>query len=119
MQAMQVMRDCSARFLAERARLPAERQRLCRWHWGEGTNWRTQASGTRNELDSVCFTPDGQYGWAAGFGGTIVATSHGGKTWMHKASGTENAMLAMALTANGQHGWTVDFDGTILTFSTG
>jgi photosystem II stability/assembly factor-like uncharacterized protein len=77
--------------------------------------WASQASGTRNQLNAVDFTPNGQHGWAVGFGGTILATANGGRTWVSQASGTRNQLNAVDFTPDGQHGWAVGFDGTILS----
>ncbi len=45
-----------------------------------GKTWVSQASGTRDALNSVDFTANGRHGWAVGFDGTILATADGGKT---------------------------------------
>ena len=79
--------------------------------------WVSQASGTRNQLNAVDFTPDGRYGWAVGFDGTILATSDGGQTWVSQASGTRNQLNAVDFTPDGRYGRAVGFDGTILSSS--
>jgi photosystem II stability/assembly factor-like uncharacterized protein len=49
-----------------------------------GATWKTQASGTAANLNSMQFI-DGSAGWAAGDGGVILQTRDGGASWQDRS----------------------------------
>src|SRR5204862_214103 len=62
---------------------------------------------------------DGQRGWAVGGGGTILATTDGGRSWAGQTSAVQKDLYSAAFAADGQRGWAVGDDGTILATSDG
>jgi photosystem II stability/assembly factor-like uncharacterized protein len=54
-----------------------------------GATWQLQHSGTKSQLNSINFLPDGQHGWIAGNDGLILGTDDGGATWLHRTQGRE------------------------------
>ena len=65
-------------------------------------------------LTSITFQADGQQGWAAGLGGTILKTVDGGKSWQVQTSGTNAGLNSIMFQAEGQQGWAAGGGGTIL-----
>ena len=61
---------------------------------------------------------DAQRGWAAGWNGTILATSDGGASWVPQTSNTSEHLWSVAF-ADGQRGWAVGGRGTILATADG
>jgi len=45
------------------------------------TGWITETSNAIEDLNGVCFRPDGRNGWAVGSGGLILTTTDAGVTW--------------------------------------
>lgn len=89
------------------------------------TGWTAERSGTGADLTSVSF-PDARHGHAVGYGGTIIATTDGGRSWTREFACAESApcvasspdriaddLLSVSF-ANSRHGWATGSGGTIL-----
>lgn len=89
------------------------------------TGWTAERSGTAAELTGVSF-PDALHGHAVGRGGTIIATTNGGKSWAGEFACASSApclstspdrvtadLLSVSF-ANTSHGWAVGSGGAIL-----
>src|SRR5215470_12244769 len=72
-----------------------------------------------NFLRSVTLASDSTRAWAVGAGGTILATTDGGKTWTPQTSGVAAALWSVHFHAEGQRGWAVGEGGTILATTDG
>ncbi|MBS0391094.1 MAG: hypothetical protein JSR23_08065 [Proteobacteria bacterium] len=66
------------------------------------------------KLSMVHTTADGMKAWAVGNGGTIVATSDGGRSWKTQISGVLFDLWSVTFAADGLRGWAVGNFGTIL-----
>jgi photosystem II stability/assembly factor-like uncharacterized protein len=75
--------------------------------------WYTQASGTINTLNGVCFLPDGRSGWAVGDAGTIVHTNTAGASWSVQPSGSAFTLNGVWFTTD-VTGFVVGHSGTVL-----
>ena len=64
------------------------------------------------DLSSVAFV-DQAHGWAVGAGGTVLATSDGGKTWRAQQSGATDWLKGVSF-PDSSHGWAVGDKGAIL-----
>jgi hypothetical protein len=60
----------------------------------------------------VCFV-DGDFGWTAGQGGTILHTTNGGEDWIPQSSGTAEWLYSVHFN-DANEGWVVGSGGTIL-----
>jgi len=76
------------------------------------SQWVTQSSGTREDLNSVLFI-NNYTGWAAGNNGTIITTSNSGANWNIQTSGTNYNLRGIRFT-DAITGWAVGDNGTIL-----
>ena len=72
-----------------------------------------------SDLLSIAFTNEGLHGWAVGTGGTILATTDGGKTWAAQSSRTNNWLTALSVLPDGLRAWAVGERGTILATTDG
>ncbi len=70
------------------------------------------ASGTKRNLNSVCFA-DSLNGWAVGDSGTILYSSNGGHSWLSQNSGS-TYNLNKVFFLNSLVGWVAGDHGTIL-----
>ena len=75
--------------------------------------WYSQASSTTNDLNGVCFLPDGRRGWAVGNGGTIVHTGDAGASWGTQLSSTAFNLNDVWFTTD-VTGFAVGHGGTVL-----
>jgi PKD repeat protein/photosystem II stability/assembly factor-like uncharacterized protein len=79
--------------------------------------WKVQASGTTNVLNSVFFE-NANTGYAVGAMGTILKTADSGTTWTSQLSGTTNGLNSIYFT-DANTGYAVGQNGTILKTSDG
>ena len=75
--------------------------------FGISAQWYPQASGTNENLLSICF-PDSLNGWAVGYNGTILHTDDGGDNWGTQSCDT-NALLRDVYFTDTTHGWIAGF----------
>jgi len=75
--------------------------------------WYVQPSGTTNDLNGVCFQPDGRSGVAVGDAGTIVRTTDAGVTWQARPSNTAFNLNDVWFTS-AQTGFAVGHGGTVM-----
>lgn len=75
--------------------------------------WYAQASNTTNDLNGVCFLPDGRSGWAVGNAGTIVHTNDAGASWSTQLSGASFSLNEVWFTTS-VTGFIVGNSGTVL-----
>ena len=54
-----------------------------------------------------------------GEGGTLIATSDGGKTWTPQTSGTQQGLYALSFQADGLRGWAAGRGGTLIATTDG
>ncbi|MGO9444591.1 MAG: P-loop NTPase fold protein [Thiobacillaceae bacterium] len=88
-------------------------------NWLEWFQYPLEANAFRRnpsfeDVGGIFLLPDGQRGWAAGLGGTILATRDGGATWQAQASGTRENLIGLTMNLDGQRGWAAGTNGTIL-----
>lgn len=83
---------------------------------GDG-GWYSQSSGTTNSLAAVDFT-DATHGWAATWGGAILATTDGGVVWKRQNTSTSQNLEDVVF-VDALHGWAIGSDGVILATVTG
>ena len=76
-----------------------------------GNKWISQNSGTKNQLNSVCFT-DSNTGWVVSDSGTILKTTDGGDNWISQNCST-GEWLQSVYFRDSNTGWVVG-DNTIL-----
>lgn len=79
--------------------------------------WVVQTSNTINNLNGVCFRPDGRRGWAVGDAGTLVRTTNAGVTWDNSTISTF-ALNGVWFTSD-LAGWAVGAGGTVLRTADG
>ena len=77
------------------------------------TGWYSQPSSTVNNLNGVCFLPDGRRGWAVGDAGTIVSTTTAGASWGSQASNTAFNLNDVWFTTD-VTGFAVGHGGTVM-----
>ena len=70
------------------------------------------------EASLYAVTARGQNAWAAGYWGTILRSSDGGRTWSQPATPTAKTLFGISF-ADEKTGWAVGADGTILRSSDG
>ena len=75
--------------------------------------WFAQPSSVLEDLHGVFFTADGNYGWAVGSTGKIIATTNAGATWNTQGSTVNNTLNAVWFTTASE-GWVVGNGGRIL-----
>ena len=61
---------------------------------------------------------DAERGWAVGHGGTVLATSNGGRTWSVRDASATAALWGVDF-VNAERGWAVGDGGTVLATSDG
>ena len=76
-------------------------------------DWYSQPNSTVNNLNGVCFLPDGRRGWAVGDAGTIVRTTTAGASWGNQASSTAFNLNDVWFTTD-QTGFAVGHGGTVM-----
>jgi photosystem II stability/assembly factor-like uncharacterized protein len=65
--------------------------------------WSAETPGTTETLRAVHFVSR-THGWAAGYGGVIIATTNGGATWSPQNSGATNRFLSIRF-LDASNGW--------------
>ncbi|MCZ6574991.1 MAG: YCF48-related protein [Gammaproteobacteria bacterium] len=68
-------------------------------------------------LQAVHFV-DAERGWAVGDGGTVLATTDGGRTWSVRDAGTTAALWSVDF-VDAERGWAVGDGGTVLATTDG
>ena len=84
-----------------------------------GKSWEQVESGTRHDLYSVAFSPDGRTAIASGDSGTVLLSMDFGRSWDVKESGTRKDLNKIVLDEDGASSIAAGDDGRILVSSDG